>query len=153
MPLCLRELTKTKKKEGLVSDYKADILIIEDEEVILDMMKIILEKRGHKVFIAKDSNDGMKMYENNKYDVVLCDLAMPKVNGWRVAKYIKDIDAIRKMTKTPFVLITGYELDMDNLNYRKAGVDFILKKPLEFDELNKMINDLIMEKKQSVSFP
>jgi len=147
MPLCLRELTKTKKKEGLVSDYKADILIIEDEEVILDMMKIILEKRGHKVFIAKDSNDGMKMYENNKYDVVLCDLAMPKVNGWRVAKYIKDIDAIRKMTKTPFVLITGYELDTDNLNYRKEGVDFILKKPLEFDELNKMIYDLIMERR------
>ncbi|MFQ5714305.1 MAG: response regulator [Candidatus Scalinduaceae bacterium] len=147
MPLCLRELTKSKKKEGPVSDYKADILIIEDEEVILDMMKIILEKRGHKVFIAKDSNDGMKMYENNKYDVVLCDLAMPKVNGWRVAKYIKDIDAIRKMAKTPFVLITGYELDTDNLNYRKEGVDFILKKPLEFDELNKMIYDLIMERR------
>jgi CheY-like chemotaxis protein len=143
----LRELTKTKKKEGLVSDYKADILIIEDEEVILDMMKIILERRGHKVFIAKDSNDGMKMYENNQYDIVLCDLAMPKVNGWKVAKYVKDLNAIRKMEKTPFVLITGYELDTENLNYRKEGVDFILKKPLEFDELHKMINNLIIEKR------
>ncbi len=81
MPLWLTELTRSKKKKVLVSDCKANILIIEDEEVILDMMKIILEKKGHKVFIAKDSNDGMKMYENNQYDVVLCDLAMPNVNG------------------------------------------------------------------------
>lgn len=147
MPLCLAGLTKSEKKEESGSDSKANILIIEDEEVILDMMKIILEKRGHKVFIAKDSSDGMKMYENNRYDVVLCDLAMPKVNGWKVAKHIKDFDVIRKMAKTPFVLITGYELDTDNLNYKKEGVDFILKKPLEFDELNKMINDFITEKK------
>lgn len=147
MPLCLAELTKSEKKEEFGSDCKANILIIEDEEVILDMMKIILEKRGHKVFIAKDSSDGMKMYENNRYDVVLCDLAMPKINGWKVAKHIKDFDAIRKMAKTPFVLITGYELDTDSLNYKKEGVDFILKKPLEFDELNKMINDFITEEK------
>jgi PAS domain S-box-containing protein len=147
LPLCSTELTESKKKEVLISDCKANILIIEDEEVILDMMKIILERRGHKVFIAKDSNDGMKMYENNQYDIVLCDLAMPKVNGWKVAKYVKDLNAIRKMEKTPFVLITGYELDTENLNYRKEGVDFILKKPLEFDELHKMINNLIIEKR------
>ena len=147
MPLCLAGLTKREKKKESGSDCKANILIIEDEEVILDMMKIILEKRGHKVFIAKDSSDGMKMYENNRYDVVLCDLAMPKVNGWKVAKHIKDFAAIKEMAKTPFVLITGYELDTDNLNYKKEGVDFILKKPLEFDELNKMINDFITEKK------
>jgi PAS domain S-box-containing protein len=147
MPLCLTQLMESKKKEVSVLNCKANILIIEDEEVILDMMKIILEKKGHKVFITKDSNDGMKMYENNKYDVVLCDLAMPKVNGWKVARYIKDIDAIRKTAKTPFVLITGYELDTKNLDYKKEGVDFILKKPLEFDELNKMINDFIIERK------
>ncbi len=147
MPLCLAGLTKREKKKESGSDCKANILIIEDEEVILDMMKIILEKRGHKVFIAKDSSDGIKMYENNRYDVVLCDLAMPKVNGWKVAKHIKDFAAIKEMAKTPFVLITGYELDTDNLNYKKEGVDFILKKPLEFDELNKMINDFITEKK------
>ena len=147
LPLCSTELTESKKEEEPVSDCRANILIIEDEEVILDMMKIILEKRGHKVFIAKDSSDGMKMYEDNQYDIVLCDLAMPKVNGWKVAKYVKDLNAIRKIEKTPFVLITGYELDTENLNYRKEGVDFILKKPLEFDELHKMINNFIIEKR------
>ncbi len=60
---------------------------------------------------------------------------------------MKDLDTIRKMAKTPFVLITGYELDIDNLDYRKEGVDLILKKPLEFDELNKTINDFIIERK------
>ncbi|MFQ5965203.1 MAG: response regulator [Candidatus Scalinduaceae bacterium] len=140
------DITKYEKKEELTTNYKAKILVIEDEEVILEMMKIILEKRGHEVFIAKDANDGLSMYENNKYDIVLCDLAMPKVNGWKVARYIKDLDAVRKTTKTPVILITGYELDTGNIDYKREGVDFILKKPLEFGLLNKMINSFIVEK-------
>lgn len=147
MPYYLPEVTEFKKKDGSPSDYKANILVIEDEEVILEMMKIILEKKGHKVFIAKDANDGLQMYKNNQYDIVLCDLAMPKLNGWKVARYIKDLDAARKAAKTPFVLITGYELDTDNLEYKKEGVDFILKKPLEFEQLNKMINKFAIERR------
>ena len=147
MPYYLPEVTEFKKKDESPSDYKANILVIEDEEVILEMMKIILEKKGHKVFIAKDANDGLQMYKNNLYDIVLCDLAMPKMNGWKVARYIKDLDAARKAAKTPFVLITGYELDTDNLEYKKEGVDFILKKPLEFEQLNKMINKFAIERR------
>jgi CheY-like chemotaxis protein len=81
------------------------------------------------------------MYENNLYDIVLCDLAMPKLNGWQVARFIKEYDAVRKRTKTPVVLITGYELDADNIDYKKEGVDFILNKPIEFDKLHKIISD------------
>ena len=141
MPFYSAEISDPKKKIKSVSEYKARILIIEDEEVILEMMKIILEKRGHKVFITKDASKGLKMYKDNQYDIVLCDLAMPKVNGWKVARYIRDLDTVRKTTKTPFVMITGYELDTKNLDYRKEGVDFILKKPLEFEELNRMIDN------------
>ena len=122
------------------------MLVIEDEEVILEMLKIILEEKGHKVFTTKDANEGIKMYQDNQYDVVLCDLAMPKLNGWKVARYIKDLDAAKETEKTPVILITGYELDMDNLDYRKEGVDYVLKKPLEFEQLNQLINNFIIEK-------
>ncbi len=144
MPLFSKEIMKRDQDKESVSDQKAKILIIEDEEVILDMMKIILEGKGHKVFISKDANVGLEMYENHQYDVVLCDLAMPKVNGWKVANFIKNLDAIRKETKTPVILITGYELDTESIDYKKEGVDFILQKPIEFKELEGIIRDLIV---------
>ncbi|MCP4254461.1 MAG: response regulator [Candidatus Scalindua sp.] len=129
------------EEDGIPESRGVNILIIEDEDVILDMMKILLESRGHKVFISVDSNVGIEMYENNMYDIVLCDLAMPKLNGWQVARFIKEYDAVRKRTKTPVVLITGYELDADNIDYKKEGVDFILNKPIEFEKLYKIINN------------
>ncbi len=133
---------------GVIESHSANILIIEDEDVILDMMKILLESRGHNVFVSQDSSVGIEMYENNLYDIVLCDLAMPKLNGWQVAKFIKEYDTIRKRTKTPVVLITGYELDADNIDYKKEGVDFILNKPIEFEALYKIIGNYPAAKRQ-----
>ncbi len=125
---------------GTIESHSANILIIEDEDVILDMMKILLESRGHIVSVTPDSRVGIEMYESNRYDIVLCDLAMPNLNGWQVAKFIKEYDALNKRTKTPVVLITGYELDADNIDYKKEGVDFILNKPIEYDMLYKIIS-------------
>ena len=136
------------EKTGIITSHSADILIIEDEDVILDMMKILLESRGYNVFVSQDSSVGIEMYENNQYDIVLCDLAMPKLNGWQVAKFIKEYDTVRKRTKTPVVLITGYELDADNIDYKKEGVDYILNKPIEFDALYKIISNYSAAKRQ-----
>ena len=142
MPLFDEEVEQCDAKGAVVIEaHSANILIIEDEDVILEMMKILLESRGHNVFVSQDSSVGIEMYENNMYDIVLCDLAMPKLNGWQVAQFIKEYDTVRKRTKTPVVLITGYELDADNIDYKKEGVDFILNKPIEFDKLYKIISD------------
>ena len=142
LPLFEDEIEQCDNEDtGVVESHSANILIIEDEDVILDMMKILLESRGHNVFVSMDSSIGIEMYENNEYDIVLCDLAMPKLNGWQGARFIKEYDSVRKKTKTPVVLITGYELDADNIDYKKEGVDFILNKPIEFDALYKIINN------------
>ena len=141
MPLIYSKIATCDDKEDLCTVQTANILVIEDEEVILDMMKVLLESRGHNVSVSNDASVGMKMYEDNTYDIVLCDLAMPKLNGWMVAKFIKEYDAVRKKTKTPVVMITGYELDTENIDYKKEGVDFILNKPIVFDKLHKIISD------------
>ncbi|MGR3303079.1 MAG: response regulator [Candidatus Scalindua sp.] len=142
MPLCYEEVVQYKEeKTSVVTVHSANILVIEDEEVILDMMRVVLESKGHNVFVAQDSSVGLKMYENNVYDIVLCDLAMPKLNGWQVARFIKEFDAVRKKSKTPVVLITGYELDTEAIDYRSEGVDYILNKPIEFAKLHKIIED------------
>jgi two-component system cell cycle sensor histidine kinase/response regulator CckA len=141
MPLVFSEITRVDDKEDTDTAQTANILVIEDEDVILEMMKVLLESRGHNVSVSNDASVGMKMYEDNMYDIVLCDLAMPKLNGWMVAKFIKEYDAVRKKTKTPVVMITGYELDTESIDYKKEGVDFILNKPIVFDKLHKIIGN------------
>ncbi len=141
IPLCTSDIARSDKKEEVVSSRSVNILMIDDDEIILKMMTIILESKGHKVSAATDANIGLKMYEDNLYEIVLCDLAMPKINGWKVARYIKEYDAVRKKSKTPVILITGYELDIENLNHKEEGVDFILNKPISFERLHKLIND------------
>ncbi len=149
MPLFDAEIEQCDEEEtGIDESHSVNILIIEDEDVILDMMKILLESRGHNISVSQDSSVGIEMYENNLYDIVLCDLAMPKLNGWQVAKFIREYDAVRKKTKTPVVLITGYELDVDNIDYKKEGVDFIMNKPIEFDKLHKIISNYSIAKIQ-----
>ncbi|MBT6230294.1 MAG: response regulator, partial [Candidatus Scalindua sp.] len=141
IPLCTSEISRSQQKEEVVSHRSVNILMIDDDEIILKMMTIILESKGHKVSAATDANIGLKMYEDNLYEIVLCDLAMPKINGWTVARYIKEYDAVRKKSKTPVILITGYELDTENLNHKEEGVDSILNKPISFEKLHKLIND------------
>ena len=141
IPLCTSEISRSQQKEEVVSHRSVNILMIDDDEIILKMMTIILESKGHKVSAATDANIGLKMYEDNLYEIVLCDLAMPKINGWTVASYIKEYDAVRKKSKTPVILITGYELDTENLNHKEEGVDSILNKPISFEKLHKLIND------------
>ncbi len=153
MPLVSSAIIKADDDEEDADTTKiANILVIEDEEVILEMMKVLLESRGHNVSVSNDASVGMKMYEDNMYDIVLCDLAMPKINGWMVARFIKEYDAVRKKTKTPVVMITGYELDTENIDYKKEGVDFILNKPIVFNKLHKIIGDYSrMRRSQRVS--
>lgn len=146
LPLYSQEITVYEEEDEDVLDYKARILIIEDEEVILEMLQIILEEKGHKVVVALDANEGLNLFQKDRFDVVLCDLAMPDINGWKVAKIIKTLDEDRNVSKTPVIMMTGYELDTDILNYKKEGVDLILKKPIDFEELNKIVINLVREK-------
>jgi two-component sensor histidine kinase len=70
MPLCYADVVQYEEKDTIVvTVHSANILVIEDEEVILDMMKVVLESRGHNVFVAQDSSVGIKMYENNVYEL------------------------------------------------------------------------------------
>ncbi len=133
-------MVRSEKKGSIYCTKDVHILVIEDEEMILDMMKIILESRGYRVSVSKDPGAGLKMYERNLYDVVLCDLAMPKFNGWKVARYIKEYDASKKKVKTTVVLMTGSELSMESADYKKEGVDYILNKPIEYEKLYQIIN-------------
>ncbi|MFD2698660.1 sigma-54-dependent transcriptional regulator [Mesonia sediminis] len=110
------------------------ILIIEDEAAIRRVLKKILteENKNYEVSEAEDGLIGIELIKNNDYDLVLCDIKMPKMDGVEV------LDAVMKIKpEIPMVMISGHgDLETAVETMRKGAFDYIAKPP----DLNRLLN-------------
>lgn len=107
------------------------ILIIDDEESIRGTLKDILEYEGYEVDTAGDGEEGLKMIREIEYDVVLCDVKMPKKNGIEVLEI-----ATKNNPEIQFVMISGHaDVDTAVEATKKGAYDFIQKPP----DLNRLL--------------
>ncbi len=108
----------------------AKILVIDDEKSIRDTLKEILEYEDHQVDIAADGEEGLEQFKNNKYDIVLLDIKMPKKDGIEV---LEDIFGVA--TDVPVIMISGHgNIDTAVESIKKGAYDFI-EKPLDLNRL------------------
>ena len=108
----------------------AKILVIDDEKSIRDTLKEILEYEDHKVDLAEDGEEGLEQFKNNKYDIVLLDIKMPKKDGIEV---LEDIFGVA--TDVPVIMISGHgNIDTAVESIKKGAYDFI-EKPLDLNRL------------------
>ncbi len=109
----------------------AKILIIDDEASIRETLKEILVYEKYKVHEAQDGEEGLDMLQKEEYDVVLCDIKMPKVDG------IEALDKAQEMTKMPqFIMISAHGTIETAVEATKKGAfDFIVKPP----DLNRLL--------------
>ena len=123
--------------EPLTKDLSLNILVVDDEEAICKIMDSVLSEQGHKVKTVNNGTEAIDLSKNEHFDLVLCDLVMPKVSGYEVVK------ALHKLKKVPKIgIITGW----GDLNFTEEDgkrVDFIIRKPFDFSVLSKHINDVI----------
>ncbi len=84
------------------------ILVIDDDDRVRTLLKDILVFGGHQVVEASDGILGMKYFQEGKFDMVLTDLGMPFMNGWEVAKWVK-----QKTPQIPVGLITGWGIHLE----------------------------------------
>ena len=129
--------SKEKIPEPLTKDLSLNILVVDDEEAICKIMDSALSKQSHKVKTVNNGTEAIELSKNELFDLVLCDLVMPKVSGYDVVK------ALHKLKKVPKIgIITGW----GDLNFTEEDgkrVDFIIRKPFDFSVLSKHINDVI----------
>ncbi|MFC2150955.1 sigma-54-dependent transcriptional regulator [Bacteroidota bacterium] len=108
----------------------AKILVIDDEKSIRDTLKEILEYEDHKVDLAADGEEGLEQFKNNKYEIVLLDIKMPKKDGIEV---LEDIFGVA--TDVPVIMISGHgNIDTAVESIKKGAYDFI-EKPLDLNRL------------------
>lgn len=117
------------------------VLIIDDSENIRATLKLTLEFRGYEVEEACDGKAGLEMLEQNRYDMVFCDLAMPVMNGEEVIRKLR-----REMgnTELPVVVISAEERDAKNRALTLGATDFI-DKPFYPEQIFEMAEKILGE--------
>ncbi len=123
-------------------EYQANtgkkILIIEDEKNMVEGLKFNLEARDYLVISALDGETGLKMAEEASPDLVILDLMLPGINGYRVCKRLKETQA-----GLPIVMLTAKSQEADVVTGLDLGADDYVTKPFSVLELLARINALL----------
>jgi CheY-like chemotaxis protein len=112
------------------------ILIVEDDDDTADCMAMVLRMHGHDVAVARDGPTALQMADANAPDVVLLDIAMPKMDGWRLAKELR----CHTERKRPLLIaISGYGAPSDKSHSQEVGIDVHLIKPVKAGVLEELL--------------
>ena len=114
------------------------ILIVEDEKLLADSLKALLEKKGFEVQVVYDGEMGAEYAELGIYDLLILDVMMPKMDGYAVARQVR-----AKRCATPILMLTAKSSLEDRIQGLNAGADYYLTKPFDSRELLACINALL----------
>lgn len=109
------------------------ILVIDDEETVRNLISELLTDNGYEVVIAKDGEEGLKIFNGSSFNLVITDLVMPKYDGNEIAKRIRASEK-----KIPVIGITATPKGF-NKNY----LDAVIEKPFSANELTDIIKSII----------
>jgi DNA-binding response OmpR family regulator len=112
------------------------ILLVEDNRDVAFTAAELLKLHGHQVAVAHDGQEALQVAERSSPDVVLLDLGLPRIDGWQVAKALRE----RTMQKRPLIIaISGYGDKASRLRSYDSGIDLHLVKPVDFKEVESLI--------------
>jgi two-component system, OmpR family, response regulator VicR len=117
------------------------ILYIEDELEMIDLVKLILERKGYHVIGASGGREGLELVRTELPDLVLLDLMMPDIEGWDVYQQIRAEDATANI---PVIVVTAKAQNIDKvLGLHIAKVDDYISKPFSPQELVNSIEAVL----------
>lgn len=118
----------------------ANILSVDDSKVIRDLVESILTEHGHQVITANDGVEGLKAARQQKFDLVLCDINMPNMNGISMVNKLRAIDNYQH---TPIVMLTTENSDFKKSKAKEMGATGWLLKPFDPERLMNAVNKLV----------
>ena len=116
------------------------ILLVEDNELNRDMLSRRLERRNFKVICALDGQSAIEMASLEKPDLILMDLSLPVLDGWKATKKLKSGN---NTSKIPIIVLTAHAMQGDREKAMETGCDDYDTKPVDFERLLTKINKLI----------
>jgi len=129
------------KDEKAEKDTKR-ILIVDDEEGIVKVVKIYLERHGYEAITAGDGQEGLERAKTEKPDLIVLDLMLPRMDGYKVCGLLK---RDTRYAKTPVILFTAKTQEKDVKLGEEVGADAYITKPFKPKVLLSKIKELIEE--------
>jgi PAS domain S-box-containing protein len=117
---------------------QARILLIDDEETVRDVLAKMLSQVNHQVTVAKSGEEGVRIFGDLEFDMVLTDLGMPGMSGWEVCQKIKKMNPYM-----PVGMITGWGMEVSQSKMEECGLDFIINKPFDFNQIVTVVSEKI----------
>jgi DNA-binding response OmpR family regulator len=114
------------------------ILVVEDEEKLVKLIKRVLEEERYQVDTALDGAQGLEMALIGSYDLIILDVMMPHVTGLEICKSLRD-----EKSTVPVLMLTALDAIQDRVQGLDVGADDYLTKPFAFDELLARIRALL----------
>ena len=143
LPASEKRVQKAVKTTLEVMKGTGTVLLVDDEEVILEIGKDLLEAIGYRVLLAGDGKEAVEVYEKNHdvIDIVILDMVMPNMGGGDAYDCMKEINPDIKV-----LLSSGYSIDGEATEILERGCDGFIQKPFRVNELAEKIKE-ILEKK------
>ena len=107
-----------------------ELLVVEDERRMLELLRKGLSEEGHTVTCAVDGSQGLQMVRERRFDVVILDVMMPKMDGFELARCMRS-----ENNQTPVLMLTAKDSVPDVVRGLDLGADDYVTKPFSFDEL------------------
>lgn len=113
------------------------ILLVEDDQIVQKVHRMMLEHAGYQVDLAKDGPRALELCAQNNYDLILMDIGLPGMSGLDVTSQIRRQEG--EGQHTPIIALTGYTHEEDRKNCLAIGMDDVITKPIAVIELQKIV--------------
>ncbi len=112
------------------------VLVVDDNQDAAQALRLLLQGEGHDVKVALDGSAGLVMAREYRPEIVLLDIGLPKMNGYEIARLIRDDPTLKGTT---LVAVTGYGQMHDRARASASGFDHHMVKPVDFEVLQRLL--------------
>jgi diguanylate cyclase (GGDEF)-like protein len=116
------------------------ILVVDDDEIIAELLKINLIESGYRVNWASDGEKALDLIENEKFDLIILDIMLPGINGYELCSKLRKKEAT---ILTPILMLSVKDKPPDKIIALKLGADDYITKPFDIDELIARVESLL----------
>ncbi len=116
------------------------ILIVDDEADIIEILQFVLEAEGYECITATDGEEGLKLAKEASPDLIILDVMMPKINGYKISRLLK-YDS--KYKNIPILMITARSQEEDRVIGEETGADEYITKPFKVDYVVEKVKNYI----------
>ncbi len=122
---------------------KSTVLVIDDDTVLLSLLRQSLERAGYAVETASNGLAGLQRAYDVHPDLVILDVMMPRMDGWEVCS------RLREVSQVPIIMLTAKDQEGDKLRGFKLGIDDYVTKPFSFAELSARVEAVLHRARQA----